>query len=237
MASLGVDSEGSRHVLGVGAASSGNQAQVEAFLQGLRQSGLDARRRYLLVIEGTRALCGGVERVLGTHNLVQRCRLREVQRVCAQLPDKLAPEIQSEMREAFQLPYREGAALLKQRAQWLQLRHPGAAGCLREGLEQSLTINRLQVSSSLRMCLGSTYIVGSTLCRGEGKIRAGLSSQSALRWAATLLLEREKGFRKIQGWRDLWMLKAALQGPDRVPKTETDKRSSHPDTLESGKAN
>ncbi len=31
-----------------------------------------------------------------------------------------------------------------------------------------------------------------------------------LRWAAAAFLITEKSFRKIQGYRDLWMLKAAL---------------------------
>ena len=31
-----------------------------------------------------------------------------------------------------------------------------------------------------------------------------------LRWAAAALLETEKSFRKIMGYKDLWMLKAVL---------------------------
>ncbi|MEE8433257.1 MAG: hypothetical protein V3S64_00580 [bacterium] len=32
-----------------------------------------------------------------------------------------------------------------------------------------------------------------------------------LRWAASAFLATEKNFRRIQGHRDLWMLKAALE--------------------------
>ena len=32
-----------------------------------------------------------------------------------------------------------------------------------------------------------------------------------LRWAATAFLETEKNFRRIQGYRDLWMLEAKLR--------------------------
>ncbi len=31
-----------------------------------------------------------------------------------------------------------------------------------------------------------------------------------LRWCAAALLEHEKRFRKVMGYKDLWMLKAAL---------------------------
>ena len=36
-------------------------------------------------------------------------------------------------------------------------------------------------------------------------------SQMVLRWAASAFLETEKNFRRIQGYQDLWMLKAKLR--------------------------
>jgi putative transposase len=40
-----------------------------------------------------------------------------------------------------------------------------------------------------------------------------------LRWAAAALLATEKNFRRIMGYQDLWMLKAAL-GRDEKPSKE-----------------
>ena len=37
----------------------------------------------------------------------------------------------------------------------------------------------------------------------------------ALCWTATGFIEAQKSFRKIQGVKDLWILKTALGGPDR----------------------
>ena len=84
---------------------------------------------------------------------------------------------------------------------------------LREGLEEMFTVSRLQISPSLARCLVTTNVIESPhsgvglrtrrVCRWrDGKI--------VLRWAASALLETEKNFRKIMGYRDLWMLKAAL---------------------------
>ena len=36
------------------------------------------------------------------------------------------------------------------------------------------------------------------------------------RWAAAALMATEKNFRRILGWRDLWMLKAQLQDKTEV---------------------
>ena len=44
--------------------------------------------------------------------------------------------------------------------------------------------------------------------RGVSRWRNG---KMVLRWAASAFLATEKNFRRIQGYRDLWMLKAALE--------------------------
>ena len=44
--------------------------------------------------------------------------------------------------------------------------------------------------------------------RRVGRWRNG---EMVLRWAASAFLETEKNFRKIQGYRDLWMLEAKLK--------------------------
>jgi len=74
------------------------------------------------------------------------------------------------------------------------------------------TVNRSGLSLTLARCLVSTNVIASPhsgvrlrtrrVCRWrDGKM--------VLRWAAALLLT-EQNFRKIMGYRDLWMLKAAL---------------------------
>ncbi len=62
--------------------------------------------------------------------------------------------------------------------------------------------------------LTSTSIIESSLSRVEGRTRRVTrwrDGQMALRWAGAAAVETEKGFRKIMGHRELWMLKAALE--------------------------
>lgn len=42
------------------------------------------------------------------------------------------------------------------------------------------------------------------------RIRRWRDRRMVLRWAAVAFLMTEKNFRRIEGYRDLWMLKAAL---------------------------
>jgi transposase-like protein len=50
-------------------------------------------------------------------------------------------------------------ARLKQQAQWLKTSYPDAAASLLEGLEETFTVNRLQLTPVLRRCLGTTNII------------------------------------------------------------------------------
>ena len=88
-----------------------------------------------------------------------------------------------------------------------------AAASLREGLEETFTINRLGLSPMLRKCLATTNVIESSLSGVEGRtgrVTRWRSGEMVLRWAAAAALETEKNFRKIIGHQDLWMLKAVL---------------------------
>ena len=117
------------------------------------------------------------------------------------------------LRAAWKLEPKEGLARLRTQIEWLERTHPNAAASLREGLEETFTIARLGLSPMPRKCLVTTNIIESTLSGVEGRtgrVTRWRSGEMALRWAAAGALETEKGFRKIMGHRDLWMLKAVL---------------------------
>lgn len=177
------------------------------------ERGLDPSRRYLFVIDGSKALRAAIDKVFGK-NPVQRCRRHKVGNVCSRLPDELADQVKSVMKAAYRLPWKEGMARLKKQAEWLEGLHPDAAASLREGLEETFTINRLELSSSLRLCLGTTNIIESPhsgVRVRTGRVSRWKDGKMVLRWVASAFLETEKNFRRIQGFRDLWMLKAKLR--------------------------
>jgi len=213
LAAVGVDREGRKHVLGIGERTSENQVVVKAVLEGLVARGVDPRRKRLFVIDGSKALRAAIDAVFGTQNPVQRCRHHKVENVMGYLPDHLKDQVKAALGGAFRLPATEGMARLEKQAQWPEREHPDAAASLREGLEEMFTVNRLGLSPSLRRCLCSTNIIESPrrICRWR-------DGRMVLRWAAAAFLMTEKSFRKIQGYRDLWMLKAALEENSLSPK-------------------
>ena len=100
--------------------------------------------------------------------------------------------------------------------------HPGAAGSLREGLEETLTVTRLGVSGALKKTLASTNPCESMIeCvrRTSRNVKRWQSGDMALRWTAAGMLEAEQQFRKIIGYRDLAKLALAVERQTTVHTT------------------
>ena len=68
--------------------------------------------------------------------------------------------------------------------------------------------------SSLRLCLGTTNIIESPhsgVRMRTRRVSRWKDGKMVLRWVASAFLATEKNFRRIQGYRELWMLKARLR--------------------------
>ncbi len=211
--SVGVDAEGQKHVLGLAAGATENQVVVRGLLEDLVRRGLKVGRRYLFVIDGSKALRAAIDAVFGPSNAVQRCRNHKIENVMGYLPEHLKDQVKAAMRAAFRLSATDGMRRLEKQAEWLEGEYPSAAASLREGLAEMFTVNRLGLPPSLARCLVTTNIIESPHSGVKLRTRRVCrwrDGQMVLRWAAAALLMTEKYFRKIMGYRDLWMLKAAL---------------------------
>lgn len=214
IAAVGVDSGGVKHVLGVGHGASENSASATSLLEDLVERGVDPSRRYLFVIDGSKALRKAINQVFGADNPVQRCRIHKIRNVCDKLPAEHAQQTRAEMKAAYQLPRKKGIARLKKRAEWLDIHYPDAAASLREGLEETFTINRLELPGTLRHCLGSTNIIESNFSgvrMRTRRVRRWRNAQMVLRWVSTAFLKAEENYHRIKGHRDLWTLQAKLR--------------------------
>jgi len=212
---VGVDEQGRKHVLGMVEGASENSESAKSLMEDLVERGVDPDRRYLFVIDGSKALRKAIDAVFGTKSPVQRCRNHKVRNVCDKLPEELKDQVKAVMRAAYKLPWQDGISRLKQQADWLaNMGHMDASKSLLEGLEETFTVNRLELSPSLRRCLCSTNLIDSPhsgVRLRTGRVSRWKDGRMVLRWAAASFLATEKSFRRIMGYRDLWMLKANLE--------------------------
>jgi putative transposase len=210
---LGVGTDGKKHPLGVAEGSTENATVVKDLLVGLRERGLDVTKPTLFVIDGAKALSSAVREVFD-RPVVHRCQIHKVRNVRSHLPEGLGNTVASKMRAAYRLPSSVAAeAKLTALAKDLDRSHPGAAASLREGLAETLTVNRLGVHPSLARCLRSTNSIESMIeiCRDHSaNVKNWSSGQMALRWCAAGMVEAKEQFRRVDGHKHLGALRRAL---------------------------
>jgi putative transposase len=156
---LGIGIDGTKHPLGLVEGDSENATVVKDLLAGLRDRGLDVTRPMLVVIDGAKALASAVKAVFD-HPVIQRCQLHKIRNVEAKLSKSMAATVAKKMRGAYHDPDPLHAeATLEALARSLDKAHPGAAGSLREGLAETLTVSRLGVPPTLARTLRSTNAI------------------------------------------------------------------------------
>lgn len=85
---LGIDTGGARHVLGLWPGATENSGICGALLDQWIERGLAADRRYLFILDGSKALKKAVTDRFGTAALIQRCRLHKERNLRSYLPKK-----------------------------------------------------------------------------------------------------------------------------------------------------
>ena len=194
--------------------STENTTLVRSLLAGLRDRGLDVTRPILAVLDGARALAAAVNEVFD-HPVIGRCQLHKLRNVQDHLPEKMRGPGGRRMRAAYHADSAlQAQALLEALATELDKTHPGAAGSLREGMAETLTVLRLGVPPTLARTLRSTNAIESmiSICRDHSRnVKHWRDGQMALRWCAAGMVEASKQFRRINGHLHLAALRASLE--------------------------
>ena len=154
--------------------------------------------------------------VAGPHPVPRHCSTLQKRNVLAHLPQSRHAHVARALSEAWDSDSAELARRrLKTLVQWLERNgEEGAAGSLREGLEETLTVLKLELPASLRGFLLTTNavenLVGSVrrVTRNVTRWRAG---GMIARWSALGLSQAEQHFNRIKGYRHLPLLARALR--------------------------
>ncbi len=212
---LGITTDGVKIPLGLWEGSTENAAVATALLSDLVERGLDVEQGVLCVLDGAKALRKAVRNVLGVDTPVQRCVRHKERNVLDHLPERDRPPVKQRLRTAWARDDHERALdELRSLAGVLERSHPGAAASLREGLEETLTLQRLGIRGSLKQTLASTNPCESMIeCvrRTSRNVKRWQSGDMALRWTAAGMLEAERQFRRVIGYRDLAKLAVAIE--------------------------
>ena len=216
---LGIDTKGVKHVLGLRQGATENAAVVKGLLEELLERGLSPDRPMLVVIDGAKALRKAVDAVFGETVAVQRCTVHKKRNVLDHLPLSERSRVSRRMSHAYDLSDEATARKeLEGLAKELQAMNPSAARSLEEGLEETLTVQRLGLPDLLRVSLRSTNIIESSNSGVRDRsrnVKRWQDGEHVERWTAAGLLETEKSFRRIKGYRHLSVLSVALENDRR----------------------
>ena len=211
---LGIDFEGKKQVLGLREGNTENGRVAKALLRDLVARGLDPERARLFVIDGARALSSAITTVFGVLGAIHRCQIHKERNILGHLPDPMHQSVKSVLREAWNL---SDATVAKRRlerlASSLETQHPGAAASVMEGLDATLTLQRLGISGTLYKKLRSTNMIenlNSGIATYSRNVKRWQSGSMVVRWTSAAIVEAEKSFRRVQGWRDIEKLITAL---------------------------
>ena len=191
---LGITTEGVKIPLGLWEGSTENAAVATALLSDLVERGLDPEQGILFVIDGAKALRKAIGNVFGEAP-VQRCLRHKERNVIDHLPERERAAVKQRLRRAWAADdHARALEQLRRLAAELDHSYPGAAGSLREGMEETLTLTRLGVTGSLKRTLESTNPCESMIeivRRTQRNVKRWSSGEMALRWTAAGMLEAE----------------------------------------------
>ena len=220
---LGVEENGAKHVLGLWQGATENATVSKALLEDLVARGLNPERRYLFVLDGSKALRAAVDKVFGERAEVQRCQLHKRRNVKDHLPEGCRADYDRQLRNAYAMTsYEDAKAALEKLFRQLERINPSAARSLEEGRDETLTLHRLGVGTLLRRSLATTNVIESCLSTVRyvaRNVKRWQGGDHIARWTAAGLLEAEKKFRKVKGYRELKELAAKLN-PHSTPQQQ-----------------
>lgn len=215
VAALGVGTDGKKRMLGLWQGATENATLCKALLTDLRDRGLRTDRHTLFVLDGSKALHKGVTDVFGEHAVIQRCVQHKRENVLSYLPKSCHGIVRQRLKVGWGLKsYTDAKKSLLKTIDYLEEISHQAANSLREGLEATLTLHRLQTSPGLRRLFSTTNSIESCFSRSRDLLRnvkAWKNEEMATRWAGAVFLKAEKKFRKVHGFRDIPLLVSSMR--------------------------
>jgi transposase-like protein len=219
LVALGIDTSGTKHVLGLAEGATENAVACKQLLTNLRDRGMRTERSMLVVIDGGKALAAAIRAVFGDRAILQRCQVHKKRNVMDQLPQHMRKSVSMAMSQAYrQSDPKKAKRQLQNLANRLKNEYPGAAASLLEGLDDTLAVQAFKLPAALERTLATTNAIENligTAQRVSRNVKRWRGGTMMLRWVAAGVLEAETRFRKLRGCAGMPILVKALRARDR----------------------
>jgi putative transposase len=215
IACIGIDKNGRKHALGLRVGATENDIVCRDLIRDLVERGLSTETPYLFVVDGSKALIGAIRAAFGPEVAIQRCQEHKIRDVQGYLPVGLRAEFREKLQAAYnQKSLRRAYERLSKIRLELSLLSENAANALTEGMQETLTLHRLEITGLLRKSLRTTNIIESAFSsvrRHMGRVSNFQDEFQRELWITRSLLEAQRHFRALRGYRQLRKLRANLE--------------------------
>jgi len=222
---LGITDNGTKKVLGLVQAATENHRPVKDLLKNIINRGLKFKKGILVVIDGSKGLYKAAKETFGKHGFIQRCQWHKRENVLSYLPKKEHSYWKMKIQSAYEIhDYKEALSELKSMAKELEKINKSAANSLREGMKETLTLQKLRISKEFSRSFSTTNCIENLNGNIQRRIRNNTrwkNSDHLQRWMASACLDAEKNMRKIPGCKNLYKLAKALKREVKKNKIST----------------
>lgn len=214
---LGITADGKKHILDFELGSTENYEVCRDLVSRLVVRGFTTAGRLLAVLDGSQSLKKAVVHFF-SDAVIQRCLVHKERNIRSRLSRRDWGELARLFKRLREVEGEQAAReVLVELEQFLEKKNAAALASLREAGDELIALHTLDVPSTLHLSLLSTNIIENSFLNTRRKIgrvtRFRAETDQASRWLAYALLEAEKGFHRIKGWRDLRHLTTSLERP------------------------
>lgn len=213
---LGIDVWGKKEVLGLRQGATENTVVCTQLMEDLVERGLPADGDYFFVVDGAKALTKAIKKVFGANSVIQRCQVHKRRNVRDNLPKEHQTRIDKRLAAAYGMNTLDDARKAVESVfdELAALSEP-AAGSLLEGMEETLTVHKLGLKGDLKRVLSSTNCIESMFSmarRYKRNVKKWTKKTNHIeRTLVVTLLEAERRFNRVRGYRELKDLKTRIK--------------------------
>lgn len=212
---LGITDKGIKIPLDFIQTSNENSRVIGQLLTRLKEKKFKFKDGLLVSIDGSKGIHKAVTDVFAKKAVIQRCQWHKRENVLSYLSEKDKAVYKINLQNAYREPnYNKAkATLMGIHQELLKLNH-NAANSLLEGLEETLTLHKLGMSTMFSRSLATTNCIenlNSQLAKYVRNVKNWTNSNQRQRWVAASLLEMENNLNKIHNFKHINKLQDAIK--------------------------
>ncbi len=212
---LGITDKGIKIPLDFIQASGENSRAIGQLLKRLKEKKFTFQFGLLVVVDGSKGIFKAVNDVFGKKAIIQRCQWHKRENVLSYLNEKDKIFFRIRLQNAYrELNYKKSKAMMMQIYHELLKINQSAAASLKEGLEETLTLHKLEMASLFNRSLGTTNCIeslNSQMAKYIRNVKNWSNSNQRHRWVAIALIETENNLNKIHNFKHIDKLQQAIR--------------------------